>query len=249
VSATEFLRRNELRLAGIVGIVGTTVGVLADLASGYSLQGAGEVTTAFSVLRLSNLSPFLLSKPPAQVVLGHYLAILGIPLGIFGLWQVYRAIEPAGWALSRAAWFLGVFAYVAGTVFHSTYAFVTFGLQAAASAPPAAAPAMQTMLDRFALAFEPLALLLVGVLAVALALIFVAIASGETRYPRWFAVANPLVIQAATGLLALFAPLEVGVFLVVTAFNFSLLVFYAASTAVLWNVRLPSATSTRNDAA
>lgn len=209
-SSVESPGPTEIRLAGLVGVVGMTLGVVADLASGYSLAGAVPITTAFSVLSLENLAPFLVSKPPAQVVLGHYLAILAIPLGLFGLWQVYRAIEPAGPALSRAAWFLGVYAYVAGTVFHSTFAFVTFGVQAAADAPPAGQQAVGTMLDRFALVFEPLGVLLVGVMTVAFGLISVAIAFGETHYPRWFALANPLVIQAATGAVALVAPSRSG---------------------------------------
>lgn len=222
------------------------LGVVADLASGYSLEGAAGITTAFSVLSLENLSVFLASKPVAQVVLGHYLAILGIPLGLFGFWQVYQAIKSAGWGLSRSVWYLGVFAYVAGTVFHSTFAFITFGVQAAESAPPAAEPAMQTMLDTFELVFEPLGVLLVGVMAVALTFIFYAIAFRETHYPRWFALANPLVIQAMTGLLALVSPLELRIFFTVTAYNLSLLVFYAVSTALLWNSQLlaPSARGT-----
>ncbi|HKJ58896.1 MAG TPA: DUF6796 family protein, partial [Halobacteriales archaeon] len=206
-----------------------------DLASGYSLSGAADVTTAYSVLSISNLSPFLASKPPEQVVLGHYLAILGIPLGLFGLWQVYRAIQPAGWVLSRGVWFLSVFGFVAGTVFHSTFAFVTFGVQAAASVPPEREPAMETMFARFELAFEPLALLLLAVMGVAFLLIFVAIAFRRTHYPRWFALVNPLLIQAVTGVAALVAPVELRIFLIVTAYNLSVLVFFLVSTVLLWN--------------
>ena len=231
----EFLRRNEMRLAGVLGVVGMAAGVVADLASGYSLEGTAEITTAFSVLSIENLSPLLASKPPTQVVLGHYVAILGIPLGLFGLWQVYRAIQPAGWVLSRGVWFLGVFGFVAGTVFHSTFAFVAFGVQAAAAVPPEREPAMETMLARFELAFEPLALLLLAVMGVAFLLIFVAIAFRRTHYPRWFALVNPLLVQAVTGVAALVAPVELRIFLIVTAYNLSVLAFFAVSTVLLWN--------------
>lgn len=246
MSVVEFLHGNQLRLAGLLGVIGMTLGVAADVASGYSLQGTTSITTAFSVLALENLEPFLLSKSTSAVVLGHYLAILGIPIGLFGFWHVYQAIEPAGWALSRSVWFLGVFAYVAGTVYHGTFAFITFGVQAADTALPGADPVMRTMLERFALVFEPLGMLLVGVMVVALSLIFFAIAFRETHYPRWFAFANPLVIQAVTGLLALISPLELRLFFIVTAYNLSLLLFYAMSTALLWNSQhlTPSANGT-----
>ncbi|SEP15158.1 hypothetical protein SAMN04487948_1175 [Halogranum amylolyticum] len=91
-------------------------------------------------------------------------------------------------------------------MFHSTFVFITFGVQAADRAPPAANQALQTMLTQFVLVFEPLGMLLVGVMAVVLGLIFVAIAFRETHYPRWFAVANPFVIQAVTGAIAFAAP-------------------------------------------
>ena len=234
-SIREFLRQNELRLAGLLGILGMVLGVIADLASGYALEGTAEITTAFSVLSLENLSLFLASKPPSQVVLGHYLAIIGIPLGLFGLWQVYRAIQPAGWALSRGVWFLGVFGFVAGTVFHSTFAFVTFGVQAASAVPPDQQPALELMLDQFAVVFEPLALLLLAVMGAAFVLIFFAIAFRRTHYPRWFALVNPLFVQMVTGIAALVAPVELRVFLIVTAYNLSVLVFFAVSTTLLWN--------------
>lgn len=223
------------------------LGVVADLASGYSTHGAEAVTSAFSVLTLAGLEPFLASKPAGEVILGHYLAVLGIPLGLFGLWQVFRAVEPAGWWLSRGVWFLGVMGFVVGTTFHATFAFVTFGIQAAVATVPAAA--QETMLVRFGLVFEPLAWLLLGVMGVAFGLIFVAIAFRDTHYPRWFAVANPLLIQAATGAVALVAPLEIRVFFVVTSYNLSVLVFFALSTALLWNSRLQRRPSVRYDAA
>lgn len=249
MAVAEFVEHNRIRIAGLLGVLGMGLGVLADLASGYSLQGAADVTTAFSVLSLETLSVFLVSKPTTEVILGHYLAILGIPLGLFGLWQVYRGIEPAGRWLARGAWFLGVFGYVVGTLFHGTFAFVTFGVQAADSAPSAAEQTMWTMLERFALAFEPLALILVILMTVGFGLIFVAIAFRETYYPRWFAFANPLIFQAVTGGVALLGPVELRVFLVVTAYNLSLVVFYALSTALLWNGELHRQATVRSDSA
>lgn len=80
----QYIDRNRIPIAGLLGVFGSTLGVFADLASGYSLEGASNISTAISVLSLENLALFLLPKPPAQVVLGYYLAILGIPLGLIG---------------------------------------------------------------------------------------------------------------------------------------------------------------------
>lgn len=88
---------------------------------------------------------------------------------------------------------------------------------------------------------------LAGILGV-LGMTLDVVAFRETHYPRWFAVANPLVVQGVTGAIALVAPLELRVVLVVTVYNLSLLVFYALSTVLLWNGRRHDARSLRNEA-
>ncbi|WP_255196973.1 hypothetical protein [Halorarius litoreus] len=85
-------------------------------------------------------------------------------------------------------------------------------------------------------------------MVVALLLISFAIAFKETHYPQWFALANPLVIQAVTGLLALSSPLELRIFFIVTAYNLSLLLFYAVSTALLWNSQFLTPSAHGNEA-
>lgn len=223
--------RTRLRFAGVLGVLGMALGVAADLASGYATGSTGEVASAFSVLLVENLDPFLAAKPYGQVVAGHYLAIVGIPLGIVGFWQVYQGIRPAGDWLPRVVWFLGVWGFVVGTVFHASFAFVVAGIQA-----DAGTRSLAPMLARFGAVFEPVGLLLVAVMTVALALLAYLIAFRETRYPRWFAVVNPLLVQALTAALALLAPEALRVALVVTAYNLSVLVLFLGSTALLWNV-------------
>lgn len=230
--------RTKLRVAGVLGSLGMALGVAADLASGYATGATAAILTPFSVLSLENLSPFLLTKPYWQVVAGHYLAIVGIPLGLLGFWQVYRAIRPAGGWLPRLVWLLGAWGFVVGTVFHAAFAFVIAGLQADANAGP-----LDPMLARFATVFEPVGLALVGVMTLALVGLFYLVAFRETRYPRWFAALNPLVVQALTAGLALLAPEAIRVALIVTAYNLSVLVLVVGSTALLWNLdELPAAT-------
>ena len=232
--------QTRLRLAGLLGVVGMAMGVAADLASGYATGSSGEVVSAFSVLALENLDPFLAAKPFGQVVVGHYLAVLGIPLGIFGFWQVYRGIRPAGRWLPRLVWFLGVWGFVVGTVFHASFAFVVAGIQA-----DTGTGSLEPMLARFATVFEPVGLLLVAVMTVALVLLFYLVAFRETRYPRWFALVNPLLLQAVAAAIALVAPEPVRIVLVVTAYNLSVLLFFVVSTALLWSVEPRRATPER----
>lgn len=204
------------------------LGVAADLASGYATGATGEVLTPFSILALENLDPFLAAKPFGQVVAGHYLALVGIPLGLLGFWQVYVGVRPAGGPLPRLVWLLGAWAFVVGTVFHASFAFVIGAIQTGDTSG--------ALLARYAAVFEPVGLLLVAAMGVTLLVLGYLVAFRETRYPRWFVALNPLVVQALTGVFALLAPEAVRIALVVTSYNLSVLVLFVASTALLWDV-------------
>jgi len=78
------------------------------------------------------------------------LGVLGMAVGIFGFWQVYRGIRLAGGWLPRIVWFLGMWGFGVGTVFHASFAFVIAGIQA-----DAGTGSLAPMLDRFAAVFEP----------------------------------------------------------------------------------------------
>jgi hypothetical protein len=224
---------NRLRLAGIVGILGMFLGVAADVASGYSPQGSESLTSVYAVFGESVYS-LLSGKPHWHFVLGHYLALLGIPLGILGLWHAHAALKPAGRWLSSVILVLGILGYVIGVSFHGTFSFLGTALRSANAATGQTEQALWDLISLFEDFTVPLAWIFIATMLVVSALIAIAIAFRETRYPRWAVLATPIPVQLLLSLLAFVAPPRVRVLLVVTAYNASLLVFYGVSTAVLW---------------
>ena len=87
-----------------------------------------------------------------------------------------------------------------------------------------------------------------GVLAVLASVGFawltVAIARGKTLYPRWVALANPLVCMLACSLIDRVLPQPFKLLLAGAGLSLGMLVFFALSTAVLWNSPLPGAAGT-----
>ena len=63
----------------------------------------------------------------------------------------------------------------------------------------------------------------------------VAIARGKTLYPRWVALANPLVCMLAGVLIDLVLPRPLRQLLAGAGLSVGMLAFFALSTAVLWN--------------
>jgi hypothetical protein len=84
-----------------------------------------------------------------------------------------------------------------------------------------------------------------GVLAVAASVGFawltVAIARRKTLYPRWVALANPLVCMLAGSLIDRVLPQPFKLLLAGAGLSLGLLVFFALSTVVLWNSPLSAA--------
>lgn len=185
------------------------LGIIADLATGY-LHSFNQPLTGDL---LTNVYIMLSYKPHWQLVLGHYLSIFGLSLGLFGLWQVYLAVKPASEKLSFAALIPGIFAHICGIVFHTSLAFFTTA------------------------SFDfiwPVAGLFITAMMAALVIIFFLIVSGKTLYPRsinWF---NPLVIIPLFWLAAFFSPSKLQILLLFIVYNAALFIFYVAATVYIY---------------
>ena len=219
----------RLTLMGAVGALGALGGVVADLFSGYASEGAANVRSPFSVLDLHNLDAFLSTKPLWHFVVGNHLALLFIPLGIFGVLHVARLVEPAG-PRSRRLWIgFGVGGYVVGTAFHLMYGFMGIAMRVRALEPDGSA-AIAVVLSWYRLLHQPVAVLLIAIMTVAVVWVTLLIVLGRTSYPRWLAAFSPLTVQLATALLVPFVPTGLRLALIVTTYNFSFFVFFLAST-------------------
>lgn len=183
------------------------LGIIADLATGY-LASFDKVLTSDI---LTNIYIMMLYKPHWQIVLGHYLAIFGLSLGLFGLWQVYQMVRPASEKLSFAALILGVFAYICGIVFHTSFAFF--------------------LTADWVFIWPAAGLFIISMLS-SLVIVFYLIASGKTLYPKKINIVNPLVLIILFWLAAGTAA-KLQILLLFIVYNVSFFVFYAASTMVI----------------
>lgn len=229
------LRRRNIIILGGLGILGHLLGIVADIGTGYA-PGVRTDLASIASLSLANIAPLLQAKPLIEVRIGHYLAIFFIPLGLFGMWQVYRALLPARNRLALPFLLVGGFGLIYATFYHGTLGFIAAALQAQREVATVGEPAPETM--RAMLAFfnslsEPLGSVLMLVDLGASLLFAGAVWFGDTRFPRWLAAVNPLSIQLVLSLLIWFAPHPLQQLLWLTVFNLSLALWYLSTTAVL----------------
>lgn len=221
-----------LALFGALAIVGHGVGIVADVYSGYSPGVAVELGPVTS-LSLANIGPLLAEVSLADARIGHYLAVCFIPLGIFGVWQVFIALRPAAGSLLFLV--LGTLCVAYGTFYHGTLAFLTGALQGLWDGTRAD-PEL-SLVTYFNGLSEPLGqVLLFGNLFVSALYAFL-VGSGRSRFPRWFAAVNPVIIQLGLSVVILLAPRPVDRLLWLTVFNTSFVAWYGATTAYLVRLR------------
>lgn len=167
-------------------------------------------------------------------------SLLGVPafflqsLGVLGLYLCTRRSRTTQYALSIIVACLFGVALFAGLAWHISYpalgaAFTTGGI------PVSAREELIAHLVRLLSDFYLVSVYAFAAASVALAVLVVC---GWTDFPRWFALASPLLLQIALETLSAVLPAPIAVGLYVSSLNFALLVFFMI--AVL-SLRLHSA--------
>jgi hypothetical protein len=118
---------------------------------------------------------------------------------------------------------------------HGSFFYVAEILKTVGQVDPSAQPVLVTLATRATVGLF-IAYGVFAVLAsVGFAWLTVAIARGKTLYPRWVALANPLVCMLAGLLIDRVLPQPFKRLLAGAGLSLGLLVFFALSTAVLWS--------------
>ena len=209
-----------LRLAGGVAFVAAILASAGDFFLIYVANGPkyGFGLTAEQANRL--------------LLIGHYCGVLTIPLYSVGYWQISRGLAAAGKGISRSLFAIGVYTAAVGAAIHGVTA---FGLHTAPLAETQSVNPLQILTPP---ALVPYVMPLWGLVGVAIlagsALFAFAVFTRDTAYPRWGGLLNPVLLMVVGNGLALLSPLLTD-FLVVWMPNLAHVLFFAFSTAALWN--------------
>ena len=144
-----------------------------------------------------------------------------------------RRASPGGHA-GHFPFLLLVTAFSIAPFVHGSFFYVAEILKTVGQVDPSAQPVLVTLATRATVGLF-IAYGVFAVLAsVGFAWLTVAIARGKTLYPRWVALANPLVCMLAGVLIDLVLPQPFKLLLAGAGLSLGLLVFFTLSTAVLW---------------
>jgi hypothetical protein len=223
------------RGAGILGVVGAVIGAISDhfLMSAEAPVNMLDSWTFFQAL--------MRQVDPDRMLIGHFLGVFGIPLCIFGFWQIYQGMRPAGRATALPLLWASIAVCVLGVAYHVQLAYIGHGLRLADALveEPTALALVVEMNSRFADLIVPLQHVIVGLLAFLSVWMTVGIARGATLYPRWLACLSPLALCGIFYGLAQWIDGPLGVWLAVAGLNLTSATLFAISTLVLWDKPIP----------
>ncbi|MFQ5351270.1 MAG: DUF6796 family protein, partial [Thermoanaerobaculia bacterium] len=205
---------------GLLAICAATLLSLADMLLLYSPDGG---------YGFSSYQP-LAEVPRWRLLLGHYLGILLLPAYIPGYWLVLHGLRDAGPWRSWPVFLLGSYTAAIGGAFHGLLALLALIVQHG-DADPAASGQLLGLARAFA---DPLHGLVNGLFVLASLWFAVAVLSGRSRFPRWLAAANPLLLGLLFVAPYFLAPTFLPALLAAPAsFNLAHLVFFCLVTAAL----------------
>ena len=205
---------------GLLAICAATMLSLADMALPHSPAGAYGLGDYRALAEV----------PRWRLLLGHYLGILLLPAYIPGYWLVFRGLRRAGAWWSWPVFLLGSYTVAIAGARHGLVALLALMARLGAAEPAAS----RDLLDQARAFADPLRGAVIALLVLVSLGFAVAVLGGRTRFPRWLAAANPLVLallfvaphQLAPG----FTPARLAA---LAGFDLTHLVFFVLVTAAL----------------
>ncbi len=201
---------SNLKLTGIIGLVGAII------------CGAGEFLLHFDPLARFSGYDFMADISDARLTAGHFLAVVGVPLYLVGMWHIAQMLKPAGETLSNILFLIGSFGFVYGAMWMSSRA----SIGSLVHYPELIAAT--NLVELYQLRSETL-LQVTRVTTLVISGIYVyMVLTGRSRYPRWMAATSPIVLLILNFVIYLIAP-SVGKFVMPIALNVGFSAFFLLS--------------------
>jgi len=230
-----------LRWSGIAGGVGYLIGDILLLGNSVTPAQFPHLATYIDN-RLVQRGAVFLASSTGRLAAGGLAGVFSTPLYLAGIWHIFEASKPGGTRWSLPPFMLLVTAFSIAPFVHGSFFYLAEILKTVGQVDPSAQPALVALATRATLwLFIAYGVLVVPAL-VGFAWLTVAIARRKTLYPRWVAVANPLVCMLAGVLIDRVLPQPFKLLLAGAGLSVGMLAFFALSTAVLWNPRADAGT-------
>jgi hypothetical protein len=202
----------------------TTAGVLGLIAA--ILVGAGEFMLHFDALGRfaeGGAYEFMRGINAERTTIGHFLSVLSAPFYIIGFWHIMKMLEPANILASRIAFAIVTYGVIVGAVWIGSRAAISAIINSTSVADPTSYILLYELRYENLLQLTRIAVLVFSVIFIWLVL------TGNSHYPRWMALLNPVCLILASFVIWLVAP-AIGIYIMPIALNISFALLFMFST-------------------
>ncbi|NCP21644.1 MAG: hypothetical protein CO023_05030 [Flavobacteriales bacterium CG_4_9_14_0_2_um_filter_35_242] len=173
----------SLTIFGFLGLIGAIGVGIGEFLLHYSPNGIGYDGTNFE---------FFNQISSSRLTLGHFMAISFVPFYIAGYYHLFLIFKDKSPKIARAIFALGIIAFIIGGMWISSRAQLGYLVHKIAEFPDD--KALQSLIEVYKVHAEILVKSLrIWILAISV-LFVIPILKGETIYPKWMAIFNPIVI-------------------------------------------------------
>jgi hypothetical protein len=225
----------SLRITGLLALLGAFLYAIGDVLLLASKASLDHYPKLKPFAKLLSDAEKMVVLPPSRMIWGALLGVFATPLVLAGIWQVYQGLNGANESLTFATGLLFAVASVIGAFVHGTFYYLGEYVQALNKVEDGSQPVIAEMIARhrkvLIISYAPVLLFIL----VASILFSILVASGETAFPVWMAAINPVTMTIAWLLIKRILPQFVRDWTEGAGFNIAFLVFFACTTATLWN--------------
>ncbi|NOR28887.1 MAG: hypothetical protein GQ540_10225 [Lutibacter sp.] len=185
----------QLYIFGILGFIGAIGVGVGEFLLHYSPNGIGYDGINFEFFNQVSLS---------RLTLGHFVAVSFVPFYIAGYYHLYLVFKQYNPKIAMGIFSLGIIAFMIGGMWISSRAQLGYLVHSIAKFPNDAA--LQSLIEVYKNHAEILVKSLRIWVAAISVLFVIPILKGNTIYPKWMAIFNPIVILLSVLVIYTIAP-------------------------------------------
>ena len=206
---------NKLKMSGIIGLVGAIICGTGEFLLHFDPNDAGLGETGYD---------FMKQLSDRRLTIGHFFAVIGVPLYFPGVWHIAQMIKPAGTRMSKLLFLVGSFGFIYGAMWMSSRS----SIGSLVHHPDLINKT--NLIELYNLRCDSL-VNVTRITTLVISIIFVKqVLTGMTRYPKWMAATSPIVLLLINFVLLLIIP-SLGRYVAPIALNVGFAIFFSLSLA------------------
>ena len=225
-----------VRLAGIVAVIGAAVLAISDMLMLAATIDIADYPKLQAYVDFMFDAEVMVAIPYRRLVWGGLLGVLALPAFLAGVWHVHQGLKSAGRRLSMPPTLLFAYAFILSPFIHGSFIYLgeyVHALNTVDTASQAVVVGMVTRLRSMLIVAYGVALIFILIGSIWFS---VAVASRKTLFPRWMALANPVLIDVGVVLVCLILPKSITLYIWPAGLSITFLIFFALTTRLLWRV-------------